>query len=246
MRSVVTHPLDKPIWSALTSRQSRFARGSALALRFPADMSPFIVARDGSTEAVAALAELVEEGDDASLLERAPPAPPPGIVATEAACVQMIAQRLSGGGRNRREHPIEPLGDRDAAEMLALATLTRPGPFRARTHVMGRFLGIRDGARLVAMGGERLTMDGFTEVTALCTHPDYRGRGYGEALLRAVSARISSEGGIPFLHSYTTNSGAIALYRRTGFELRANVTHAVWKRVSRAEGRRGAPQGRGE
>ena len=114
--------------------------------------------------------------------------------------------------------------------MLALATLTKPGPFRTRTHTMGRFFGIRDGARLVAMGGERLATDGFTEITALCTHPNYRGKAYGKTLLAALANRIISEGLTPFLHTYPTNDVAIAMYTRMGFEPRAQLVHAVWER----------------
>lgn len=222
----MTHPLDKPIWSALTSRQAHFAHGGALALAFPADISPFAAARDNSPEAAEALATLVPADGDISLLEVAPPRAPARIEATELEGVQMVLNALPPGGR---AFDIIPLGDDDAAVMLALALLTKPGPFRTRTHKMGRFIGIRDGARLVAMGGERLALDGFTEVTALCTHPDYRGRGYGEALLRAVGQRIVDDGLTPFLHAYAANTGAIALYERIGFSIRARVTHAIWK-----------------
>ena len=224
----MNHPLDKPIWSALTSRQARFALGGALAKRFPADVSPFAGAQDASPDAVGELAALVPDQDDISLLECAPPAAPAGILVTLRPGVQMVAKSL--GATATREQPIVPLSDVDAAEMLALATLTRPGPFRQRTHAMGRFIGIRAGTRLVAMCGERLATDEFIEVTALCTHPDYRRRGYAEALLLAASQRILDEGAIPFLHTYADNSNAIALYTRLGFELRTSVVHAVWQR----------------
>jgi predicted GNAT family acetyltransferase len=81
------------------------------------------------------------------------------------------------------------------------------------------------------MAGERMQMPGFIEISAVCTHPDYRGRGYGAALMRAVGDRILSEGERPFLHAYASNTGAIALYRKLGFELRAEVTHAVWSKA---------------
>jgi predicted GNAT family acetyltransferase len=177
---------------------------------------------------VLALAALVPRDGDISLLEVAPPAAPSDIDATQLAGVQMTLQEFPPGGPT---HAIVPLGEADAGEMLALATLTKPGPFRARTHTMGNFVGIRDGARLVAMGGERLATDGYTEVTALCTHPDYRGRGYGEALLRAVGQRILDAGSTPFLHVYASNASAIALYGRMGFTIRSRVTHAIWNRV---------------
>ncbi|MBL8551537.1 MAG: GNAT family N-acetyltransferase [Hyphomonadaceae bacterium] len=224
------HPLDKAIWTALHSRQAHFAEGGALAKRFPADVSPFVAAKNDTPEAAAALAGLVVAGDDASLLEAAPPQPPAGIVSTEKMCVQLVATALAKSGARAPASAIEPLSDADAAEMLALATLTRPGPFRTRTHTLGRFIGIRDGGRLVAMGGERLAVEGFTEVSALCTHPEHRGRGYGEALLRAVADRILGEGRTPFLHSYADNAGALALYEKLGFTFRADIVHAVWRR----------------
>lgn len=225
----MTHPLDKPIWSALAGRQKHFANGGDLARAFPADVSPFAAARDASPEATAALAALVPEDGDISLLEVAPPEAPASIAATQLEGVQMVLNAFPPGGQT---HDIVPLGDADAAEMLALALLTKPGPFRTRTHNMGRFIGIRDAGRLVAMGGERLALDGFTEVTALCTHPDYRGRGYGEALLRAVGGRILDDRLTPFLHVYAANTGAIALYERMGFAIRTRVTHAIWKRAT--------------
>jgi ribosomal protein S18 acetylase RimI-like enzyme len=224
----VTHPLDTPVWSALTTRQAGFDPEGRLARRFPPDVGPLAGVRDGSAEAVAELLSRLPAGDEVSLMEVAPPEAPAGIVATHAAVLQMIAASMPApdGG----PEPA-PLGDADAAEMLELALLTRPGPFRARTHTVGRFLGIRDGARLVAMAGDRLKLDGFVEISGVCTHPDYRGRGYGEALMRAVGARILAEGDKPILHTYASNTGAIALYRKLGFEVRREMVHAVWKRA---------------
>lgn len=219
-------PLDNPIWHALTTRQTHLANGDGLARRFREDIGPFAAAQDHGAAAVAELAALAHADDDMSLLQRDPPPPPAGVtLKLNAAGVQMVATAITAGGAAPR---IEALGDADAAEMLALATLTRPGPFRAATHTMGRFIGVRDGGRLVAMAGERMQMDGFVEVSGVCTHPDYRGRGLAAALSRAVADRVLREGDTPFLHAYASNTGAIDLYRDLGFVHRCDVTHAVW------------------
>jgi ribosomal protein S18 acetylase RimI-like enzyme len=224
----VSHSLDRPIWSALATRQAGFARGDELARRFPADVSPFVAGRDASDAARDAIVALMPEGDDISFAEVDPPAPPVGIVETRALCLQMVWERFAA---EESAFDIRPLGQSDAAEMLALATLTRPGPFRARTHTMGRFVGVREGGQLIAMAGERLHVPGFHEISAVCTHPDHRGRGLGAALMRVIGARMMQEGDQPFLHTYAHNDVAVALYRKLGFAVRAEIIHAVWKRA---------------
>lgn len=222
-----SHPLDCPIWSALASGQTAFGTDGALARRFAEDISPFAAAVDASPEAIAALGALAHADDDMSLLERAPPAPPAGVaLKMNAAGVQMVLTELTPGADMAFDH----LSDADAPDMLALATLTKPGPFRARTHKLGRFIGVRKNGLLIAMAGERLQMDEFVEVSGICTHPDHRGRGLAAALTRVVSARIVEEGRTPFLHAYASNTGAISVYRKLGFAHRCDVIHAMWSR----------------
>ena len=108
--------------------------------------------------------------------------------------------------------------------MLALATLTRPGPFKERTHQFGGFIGVKDGGRLIAMAGQRMQPVGFVEVSGVCTHPDHRGRGYAAALMRVVAGRIRGRGDTPFLHAYADNRGAIGLYETLGFRFRRELT----------------------
>lgn len=226
------HPLDKAIWAALSGPQTAFSEGGSLARRFRTEVSPFGSAADASAASIAALGALVPEDGELWLLEPALPAPPPGIEIVIADMgVQLIAQSFRAEGR---APAIEELGEADAEEMRALALLTKPGPFLPRTHTLGRFLGVRENGRIIAMAGERLKPEGFIEISAVCTHPDYRGRGLGASLTRAVGARILADGLTPFLHTYAANAGAIALYQRLGFAVRCEVPHAVWRRAHSA------------
>jgi len=215
------HPLDRPIWSALTTRQRGLARGGPDALRFDPDHALFAATRDGSPESLAALATLAPAEGTIGLVEIDEPPVPSGLIQVSSAlCDQMVADRVAG---RAADAAIVPLGDGDAAEMLALATLTKPGPFFARTHRLGNFVGVKIDGRLAAMAGERMKIDGFTEVSGVCTHPDHRGRGYAAALMAHVARAILARGETPFLHSYSDNQGANALYARMGFRLRQQV-----------------------
>lgn len=216
------HPLDRPIWLALNGRHARFALVRGGARRYDPAYGVFAAVEDRSDASLANLAALVAEHGDVALLEADPPGEAPGvIVASQDLGVQMTASRLTPGPTP----PVQlvPLGESDAAAMLALATLTEPGPFFGRTHQLGDFFGIKADGRLVAMAGERMKPDGFTEVSGVCTHPDYRGRGFAAALMRLVGMRILDRGEMPFLHAYASNRGAIALYETLGFAVRREV-----------------------
>jgi predicted GNAT family acetyltransferase len=106
--------------------------------------------------------------------------------------------------------------------MLALTKLTQPGPFLPRTIELGSYFGMRESGSLLAMAGERLHLTGFTEVSAVCTHPDFRGRGYSNALMSAVISGIMRRGETPFLHVKTENP-AVHLYQKLGFKVRAQL-----------------------
>ena len=150
---------------------------------------------------------------------------PAGLrIASSAECVQMVAGSIIAGGR---EYAFSDLGDDDAAEMFALASLTKPGPYAALTHRLGRFVGIREGGMLVAMAGERLKPGPFTELSGVCCHPDHRGRGYAGFLMRIVATRMMARGEVPFLHCYARNTVAIALYRSLGFEMHQSITATI-------------------
>lgn len=211
------HPLDRPAWAAFTGRQRDLALRNGAAVRLAPDYGLFAACVPGAEADLAALAD----AQGIALVEPAITPPPPGLrVVKRAWCHQML---MEGPFVPRPAPDHAVLRDADAAEMLALATLTEPGPFRARTHRMGRFIGVRRGGRLVAMAGERMQPDGFTEVSGVCTHPDFRGQGLAAGLMQAVAERIVARGETPFLHAYSDNAGAIGLYEKLGYRLRAQV-----------------------
>jgi predicted GNAT family acetyltransferase len=221
--------LDRPVWSALSTRHLPLSVGSALARRYAADVNLFAAARDDTPAALDALMELVQPGERVFVLQVPDIVVPSGLVQAKAGRgVQMIATRSVRAAGS--DDDIVELSDTDAPEMLALATLTEPGPFLARTHLMGTFRGIRIGGRLAAMAGERFRFPGYTEVSGVCTHPDFRGRGLARRLSAAVAARIEARGEQPFLHAWKTNRPAISLYESLGFELRAEVDVKVLER----------------
>jgi ribosomal protein S18 acetylase RimI-like enzyme len=213
--------LDRPIWSALTTSQKYLAEGGPRALRYPEDMTPFADILDMSAASFAALGDLMSGSQVAALFTPEPVIVPDGfkVVLAETG-EQMIG---SPADSPLREAEIVTLGAADVPAMLALTTLTKPGPFAARTHELGTFLGIRAGGELVAMTGERMKPGNFTEMTAVCVHPDHRGRGYAQALLSAVARQIEARGEIPFLHVFSSNTSAIALYQRQGMRIRRRL-----------------------
>jgi predicted GNAT family acetyltransferase len=222
------HPLDRPVWASLTTHHAPLSEGNALARRFARDVNLFASTRDDTPPAVAALADLVKPEESVFLLQVPKIVIPPGLVEVKAAKgVQMVTTRSTIFETTR---DILTLTDEDAPEMLELATLTEPGPFQERTHTMGTFLGIRIGARLVAMAGERLRFPGYTEVSGVCTHPEFRSRGLARCLSAAVVAGIEARGDQAFLHAWKSNHSAIALYDGLGFKVRTEVNVAVLKR----------------
>ncbi|MFB0873868.1 MULTISPECIES: GNAT family N-acetyltransferase [unclassified Sphingobium] len=217
--------LDHPVWNSLTSGWGALAKGDARARRLDPRYGPFAAMADDGDASQAALTALISPDDELWLVGADALRPPPGVrVVRTAMLAQMIGPAVTGGGA---EPDWTVLGEADAPEMLELALLTKPGPFRPLTHRLGRFIGVREGGRLIAMAGERMRMPGFAEVSGVCSHPDWRGRGIAGALMRIVARAMLDRGETPFLHAYAAHEATIALYRTLGFETRAELPMMV-------------------
>ena len=232
--SYTVHPLDNPIWQALTSSQAHLARTAKLARRFPNDVTSLGGFPAPSQDAYNSLAAILDDVNATGLLFDSPQEPPVGwMVLAGAPLLQMIHENGQTTGSAASEsiaREAAELTAADAPEMLALAQLTKPGPFGLRTRELGTYLGLRRESRLVAMAGERLRVPGFTEISAVCTQPDYLGRGYAAALMITLMERIHGRDEVPFLHVREDNTRAIALYERLGFRKRVLLHFAVLRK----------------
>jgi predicted GNAT family acetyltransferase len=128
--------------------------------------------------------------------------------------LQMVVKELMPVASNSAVHILT---EGDLPQMLALVDLARPGPLSPRAFELGSFRGIFDGATLVALAGERLQFDGFTEIATVCTHPEHRGLNYGKAVVSVAARAIQARGQTPFLGVNADNIPAIRLYESLGF-----------------------------
>jgi ribosomal protein S18 acetylase RimI-like enzyme len=230
------HLLDNPIWNSLLTEHSSLAISNRLARRFPAAIGPLSGFPQQSAENYEALRALAGPDGTVVLFCTEKPKPPAGwTTVTGGLLTQMVCEEAPADAPihfNRGEE-FRALTTADVAEMVALADLTKPGPFRDRTIELGAFFGIFEAGRLVAMAGQRLHLPHHVEVSAVCTHPEARGRGYARMLIATVMEEIHQRGKIPFLHSFAHNASAVRVYESLGFRQRRTFELAVLKNGTR-------------
>jgi ribosomal protein S18 acetylase RimI-like enzyme len=224
--------LDNPIWNSLAGHHAHLALGAevgrGLARRYPAEIGPLAAVQEATPEAYAELAAVVPEGDLAILFFEDTPAIPEGWqLLRGGTLVQMVC--AAAPAEPALAEAIVALEPADYPEMVALTALTEPGPFRAQTAQLGAFAGIRVDGRLAAMAGQRMSLEGFAEISAVCTHPEFRGRGFAQALVASVARTIHAAGRMPFLTAFEGNTGAIRVYEQVGFVVRRRFSLAVVK-----------------
>jgi ribosomal protein S18 acetylase RimI-like enzyme len=220
----MSHPLDNMVWEALGGPQFRLGATDGLVRHFDPTIAMFAAVADPWSSDFATLPAGHTFG---FVTTRSVPFPPHIEVLREVVITQLIA-----------EHPtlatprddLVPLNDAHVPAMMALAELTKPGPFAARTNKMGKYWGIVEDGQLVAMAGERLRLAGFGEVSAVCTHPDHRGKGYARELISKVAQGIVARSETPFLQAYPDNVAAISLYESLGFTVRGPLIFTTVRR----------------
>ncbi|MGA7106908.1 MAG: GNAT family N-acetyltransferase [Terracidiphilus sp.] len=224
--------LNNPMWSALTTAHGPLALGNRLARAYPPEIGPLSGLAEQTPAAYEDLRAIAEPDGVRVLFLKEPPQPRPEWAFVRGGLVDQMVHT----GR-RIDELLQPNGMRrltksDVPAMVELAKLTEPGPFRNRTHELGAFFGIFEGDRLLAMAGQRMRFPGFVEISAVCTHPDARGRGYARTLMSTVMELIRHEGDMPFLHTFADNYPAIRVYESLGFAKRCTFHLAVLKNES--------------
>lgn len=216
----MSHPLDNVVYDAVGGAHAHFGLAAAGARRYLPEISPLCgVARASDPACWRALATLVPPGTrGGALLWQVVDTAPLTLIGTHD-LVQMAW--TASVPPPVEEVACRRLGAADADAMLELVRLTEPGPMERRTHELGTYLGVHDETgRLIAMSGERTRVPGFTEVSAVCTHPDHRGKGLARKLMALLMRDIVARGERPYLHVAAGNAAAIALYEKLGFEVR--------------------------
>ncbi|GAA1928434.1 GNAT family N-acetyltransferase [Microbacterium aoyamense] len=217
--------LDNPAWYALTGPHRHFAIGGDLVRTYPDDVAPFLAVRTWDDPGVwDALIDLVGPGAEVGYSGADPELPPGWEVLWHGEGVQLIETAALAP---KPDDEAVLLGADDVDEMLAIVERNQPGPFKPRTHELGRYVGIRRDGRLIAMAGERLHPDGWTEISAVSTDEQYRGQGLASRLVLDVAFHIQQRGDRALMHAAATNVGAIAIYERLGFALRRRTTFAA-------------------
>ena len=220
-----------PVWHALHAKHRHLAVSAGDACRYPAEVVPFVAVAAPTSGALRQLRTLLAPGEFVWLIGENYPRLPDLRFEETLECLQLILPEAVVPPDPTIE--IVRLSDANAAEMVALTDVAFPGFFRIRTCEMGSYYGVRSDGELIAMGGERLMLEGYSEISGVCTHPAHRGKGLAASLIRRVVQDHRRDGLVSWLHVAAANRRALDLYLRLGFEVVRTVTlHRVGRNAA--------------
>jgi predicted GNAT family acetyltransferase len=222
--------LDNPIWNALNTGDVLKNKGNEHVRHFDINTAPFIGMANWNEDSQRKIIELDEPerewflliADTINLIDEL-------VLLVTMPIHQFICTNLNRAPIKDNQIQLLPLNESHIEEMITLTALTKPGPFSKDTIRFGNYHGIFEDGKLVAMGGERMHVANYTEISAICTHPNAQGKGYAASITQFLAAAIIEKGQIPFLHARTDNEKAIEVYKRLGFELRTTVYFFMFK-----------------
>lgn len=229
----MSHVLDNMIWQAITTGNRDIATVQGEAGFYHPDIAPFAAMKERTPANLDRLYAMLPPGRKVALSYFDPINPDTAKwqVLHQMDCCQMVYEQPVDSFTTAGSELIMPLDENHIPQMLELTALTKPGPFLQNTIRFGNYFGIFENGRLAAMSGQRMHAEPYLEVSAVCTHPDFRGRGYAKALMLQVMKLILAQNRIPFLHVLTANTGAIRLYESIGFRTRTRIGIDVLKRL---------------
>jgi ribosomal protein S18 acetylase RimI-like enzyme len=230
--------LDNPIWSALCTKHKSLAQSDTndLVRIYPRDMLPMAGLKNLDPDSFKALSSMLEDGRRLGIcVVKEPDIPKDFKIVMQFDTTQMVRYKAPEFFESKCTDSIVELEESDVERMQELVDLTKPGPFTSRTIQFGKFFGIKDGERLVAMTGQRMSMQNdnctLSEVSGVCTHPDFQGRGYARALVNRVCQEIESRSEIPFLHVIASNTSAVKSYTACGFIHRRIMKYLIIEKI---------------
>ena len=210
--------LDNIFWHCLSGPHTQYSTGTAEARRYASGFSPIVGFPDFERPNFAALAPFCEAGERFYSDRWNGPAPDGWRIDMESTMFRMFWNGPIPDADAEDTPDFVALRPEHATQALELATLTRPGPFGLRTIELGEYFGYFEGERLVAMAGERMCAPGLHEISGVCTHPDFQGRGLARRLMAKLARRQLLRGETPFLNVMRSNESAHRLYRKMGFD----------------------------
>jgi ribosomal protein S18 acetylase RimI-like enzyme len=220
MGGLPEHLFSNPVWHALHTKHRHLGVFGTEACRYPADVAPFAAVAEPAR--LRQLHSLLEPEESVWVIGEGYPAVAELPVQQVLECLQMVLPPEAPLWTPARS--VQLLGNDDAVDMVSLTNVAFPGFYRIRTPAMGSYYGIRRGGALIAMGGERLSLEGYPEISGVCTHPSHRGKGYAASLIWQLAWNHRRDGLVSWLHVTSANQNAIDLYLRLGFEVARKIT----------------------